>query len=262
MLRRQDHDDTKHRNIWYLPHFGVYHPRKPNNIRVVFDSSSEYQGTSLNKDLLSGRDFLNSLQGILIRFHQETVGVVCDIEQMFHCFYVNREHRDVLRFLWFKNNDPTDEIVEYHMTVHLLGNTSSPAIATFGLRKTAEDGEESFGKSAKEFVYNDFYLDDGLTFRSRVDEVVNLVKNTQAMLSTANIRLHKVASNSVEVITALPEQDRETKLKELDLYSNPLPTQRSLGVCWDLENDAFTFQVLVPSKPYTRRGVLAVVNSV
>jgi hypothetical protein len=82
------------------------------------------------------------------------------------------------------------------------------------------------------------------------------------MLSTANIRLHKVASNSVEVITALPEQDRETKLRELNLYSDPLPTQRSLGVCWDLENDAFTFQVLIPSKPYTRRGVLAVVNSV
>ena len=178
---------------------------------------------------------------------------------MFHCFYVNPEHRDVLRFLWFKN-DPTDEIVEYHMTVHLFGNTSSPAVATFGLRKTAKVGEESFGKSAKEFVHNDFYVDDGLTSRSTVEEVVDLMMNTQAMLSTTNIRLHKVASNSVEVITALPDQ--ETKLRELNLYSDTQPTQRSLGVCWDLENDAFTFQVLIPSKPYTRRGVLAVVNSV
>ena len=33
--------------IWYLPHFGVYHPRKPDQIRVVFDSSAEYQGVSL-----------------------------------------------------------------------------------------------------------------------------------------------------------------------------------------------------------------------
>ena len=53
-IRGQDHDDIKRRNVWYLPHFGVYHPRKPNSIRVVFDSSSEYQGTSLNKELLSG----------------------------------------------------------------------------------------------------------------------------------------------------------------------------------------------------------------
>ena len=31
---------------WYLPHFGVYHPKKPDQIRVVFDSSAEYQGVS------------------------------------------------------------------------------------------------------------------------------------------------------------------------------------------------------------------------
>ena len=78
------------------------------------------------------------------------------------------------------------------MTVHLFGNTCSPAIATFGLRKTAEDREESFGKLAKEFLHNDFYVDEGLTFRSNVEEMVELVRNTQAMLATANTRLHKM----------------------------------------------------------------------
>ena len=63
---------------------------------------------------------------------------------MFHCFHVSLIHRDVLRFHWFKDNDPTKEIGEYHMTVHQFGCTCSPAIATFGLRKTAEDDEESF----------------------------------------------------------------------------------------------------------------------
>nr|XP_026695432.1 uncharacterized protein LOC104265820 [Ciona intestinalis] len=33
----------------YVPHTGVYHPKKPGKIRVVFDCSAEYQGTSLNK---------------------------------------------------------------------------------------------------------------------------------------------------------------------------------------------------------------------
>ena len=50
--------------IWYLPHFGVYHPRKPDQIRVVFDSSAEYQGVSLNKELLPGPDLMNSLSGM------------------------------------------------------------------------------------------------------------------------------------------------------------------------------------------------------
>ncbi|GAA6111701.1 uncharacterized protein LOC125145101 [Tachysurus ichikawai] len=41
---------------WYLPTFGVYHPQKPNQIRVVFDSSARYSSISLNDVLLAGPD--------------------------------------------------------------------------------------------------------------------------------------------------------------------------------------------------------------
>ncbi|KAK3703268.1 hypothetical protein QZH41_001330 [Actinostola sp. cb2023] len=40
------------------------------------------------------------------------------------------------------------------------------------------------------------------------------------------------------------------------------PTQRSLGVHWNLQNDSFTFKVTIPERPFTRRGVLSVVNSI
>ena len=35
--------------VWYLPHFGVYHPKKPSKVRVVFDASAEFERMSLNK---------------------------------------------------------------------------------------------------------------------------------------------------------------------------------------------------------------------
>ena len=41
--------------VWYLPHHGIYHPKKPDKIRVVYDCSAEYQGTSLNKLLYTNR---------------------------------------------------------------------------------------------------------------------------------------------------------------------------------------------------------------
>ena len=229
--------------LWYLPHFGVYHPKKPEQIRVVFDSSAEYQGVSLNKELLAGPDEMNSLFGVLVRFRQESVGVMCDVEQMFYSFHVNPEHRNFLRFLWFEDNDLSKDIVECQMTVHLFGNGPSPAVATFGMRKTADHGEEKFGTETKEFVHRDFFVDDGLTSRATEPEVTDLVKNAQAMLATANLRLHKVVSNSIPVMESLPVQDRAKDVRDLDLRHDVLPTQRSLGVYWDLEGDAFTFRV-------------------
>lgn len=37
--------------VCYLPHYGVYHPKKK-RLRVVFDCAALYQGTLLNEQLL------------------------------------------------------------------------------------------------------------------------------------------------------------------------------------------------------------------
>ena len=80
--------------VWYPLHFGVYHPRKPDQIPVVLNSA-EFLGVSLNKELLPGPDLMNSL-GVLIRFFKETVAIMCDIEQMFHTFHMNPHDQNFL----------------------------------------------------------------------------------------------------------------------------------------------------------------------
>ncbi|KAK3739372.1 hypothetical protein QZH41_004769 [Actinostola sp. cb2023] len=246
---------------WYLPHFGVYHPKKPDKIRVVFDSAAECNGISLNKLLLSGPDLTNSLLGVLLRFRQNPVAVVADIEQMFHSFKVKKEHRDFLRFLWYKDNDPHGDIAEYRMKVHIFGNTSSPAVANYGLRKTAEIGEAEFGSDAKISVERNFYVDDGLQSSPDPQSAIDLLRRTQAMLETANLRLHKIASSHAEVMEAFPSEDHANGLHELDFSKGPIPVQRSLGVHWILQSDSLTFRVSLEDKPFSRRGVLSIINS-
>ena len=252
---------TTTKPCWYLPHFGVYHPQKPNKIRVVFDSAAKVDRISLNKLLLSGPDLTNSLLGVLMRFRQNPTAFMADIEQMFHSFIVKKEHRDFLRFLWYKDNDPGGAVIEYRMKVRLFGNTSSPAVATYGLRKTARVEETQFGSDAREFVERNFYVDDGLKSLPGSAESVDLLQRTQAMLATANLRLHKIASNDPSVTNAFPTNDRASELCDLDLSKHVKPIQRSLGVYWDLESDTFTFKVSDGDKPFTKRGVLSVINS-
>ena len=123
---------------WYLPLFGVYQPKKPDQIWGVLNSSAKFNGISLNNVLLIGPDLSNSLLGVLLRFRREMIAVTAHIQHMFHCFIVQEDHRNYLRFLWYKNNDPEQNLVEYRMRVHVFINSPSPAIATLELRKVAK----------------------------------------------------------------------------------------------------------------------------
>lgn len=89
----------KKQECWYLPLFGVYHPKKPDQMRGMVDSSVTYNGTSMNDVLLQGPGLTNSLFGILLRFRKEMVAIVVNIQHMFHCFKVTEEHLNYLRFL-------------------------------------------------------------------------------------------------------------------------------------------------------------------
>nr|XP_054593164.1 uncharacterized protein LOC129160055 [Nothobranchius furzeri] len=246
---------------WYLPIFGVYHPKKPGQIRVVFDSSAQYEGVSLNDVLLSGPDLNNSLLGVLLRFRKEAVAFTVDIEQMFYCFYVREEDRNFLRFLWFQDNDPSKDVVDCRMNVHVFGNRPSPAVAIHGLHQSVQDRESKVEPDVKNFVTRDFYVDDGLKSMPSTETAVSLLKRTQEVLAKSNLRLHKIASNKKEVMEAFPSTDHANSLKDLDLDDDSLPLQRSLGLNWDLQADCFVFNVSDNVKPYTRRGVLSTVNS-
>lgn len=106
---------------------------------------------------------------------------------------------------------------------------------------------------------NDFYVDDGLKSLPTTESTISL--RTRDVLSKSNLRLHKIAANSKEVMEAFPPSDRASDLKELDLDVDHLPMQCSLGLCWNLQTDCFHFSVSKEIKPYTRRGVLSTINS-
>ena len=220
--------------INYVPHTGIYHSKNPGQIRVVFDCSARYDGVSLIDYLLQGPNQINSLLGILCRFRQERVAFLTDIKGMFHqlCFRM-------LRFLWWRDGNSNNKVVEYQMKLHLFGAASSPGCANFGLRSGADDGEDEFGTDAAEFIRKEFYVDDDKSVPT-VKDAVTLIKASQAICAKPGLKLHKIISNSRDVLQEFPVQERAKCVKDVNLRVDALPIECALGMTWCLKMTVFS----------------------
>ena len=221
----------------------MYHPKKPNKIRVVFDCSAQFEGESLNKHLLQGPDLTNNLTGVLCRFRREPVALMCDIEAMFHQVKVPEECQDLLRFLWWEDGDTSKEPPEYRMTVHLFGTASSLGCCNFALKATADDNEDTYGFEPAKFLRRDFYIDDSLKSLPSVKKAVVLVESIKEMCQHSGFNLHKFTSSKKEVIQEIPVVDKAEDVKNLDFNRETLPMESALGVQWCIESDTFKFVI-------------------
>lgn len=229
---------------------------------MVFDCGATFKGTSLNSQLLQGPNLTSSLLGVLTRFRQESVALMGDIQQMFYQVKVAETDKDFLRFLWWPEDDLSQEIAEYRMTVHLFGAVSSPSCACYALRKTAKDNQALFPAEVIQTVKQNFYMDDCLKSMSSEEEAIKMIKDLTAVCQRGGFHLTKWVSNSRKVLRTIIEEHRAKDLHELDLDRDNLPLERALGLQWCIESDAFQFKMLVKERPYTRRGMLSLLSSV
>ncbi|XP_034382324.1 uncharacterized protein LOC117726257 [Cyclopterus lumpus] len=245
---------------WYIPHHGVYHARKPDKLRVVFDCSARYKGTSLNYHLLPGPDMLNNLSGVLLRFRRHPVALMCDIEKMFHQFHVKEVDRNYLRFLWWKQGVLNSPPSEFRMKVHLFGAASSPGCANYGLKHLAKENADLYPQGSR-FVMRDFYVDDGPASVESTEDAILLAKEACELCAMGGLRLHKFVSNDRDVLESIPPSERATNVENMDLAFDELPVDRALGIKWDVKADHFQLNVSVKDQPATRRGILSTVAS-
>ena len=112
--------------VWYLPHHPVHNPKKPDKTRIVFDCAAKLGKSALNDHVWQGPDLANKLVGVLLRFRQGAIAFIADIEAMFLQVRVPPDDRDVLRFLWFQEDNIGDQAIAYRMTSHLFWRGLDP----------------------------------------------------------------------------------------------------------------------------------------
>ena len=142
------------------------------------------------------------------------------------------------------------------MLVHLFGKVDSPRIANRSIKKAPDNASPD----ANFAINSNFYMEDFLKFMSNENDLVKLVREVISVLNSCGFRLNKFISNSTFVLESLPKTEISSKYLNLDL--NSLISERTLGLIWNIENDAFPFKPAIKYLPDAKRGILNIVSSV
>ena len=160
-------------------------------VRIVYDASSKATktGTSLNDCLHVGPSLNPLLFDILLRFRENRVVLVGDIEKAFLNVGVDKKDRDCLRFLWLANPPDLSKIVVYRFCRVVFGLNASP----FLLNATLRHHISKFMAVDPEFVkklIDSFYVDDfvGGGGGASSSEVVDLYSKTVNRMTDGGIQ--------------------------------------------------------------------------
>ena len=187
--------------------------RKGRHNDKIIDCAAKYHGTSLNDNVLQAPVLTNSLIGVLLRFHQEPVPVMADVEAMFHQVLVHPKDIDALRFLWYHDGDLDKEPKEVRMLVHLFGGVWSSSCAGFSLRKTAMDHAEKFEADVIETVQRNIYVHDLLKSLKASNDAVLMYEKLTELLTLGGFHLTKWISNKREILEEIPDSELTKELK-------------------------------------------------
>ena len=131
----------------------------------------------------------------------------------------------------------------------MFGAGSSPGVATYGIRRIADDHGDEFSERTRKFIRDDFYVDDGVTALPSAEEAVELFTETRDLLAKGALILHKVMSNSSAVMEKIPAE-HHAKLDEF-------PRVRTLGQVWNLETDKLEYPVKLEKRCSSKREILS-----
>ena len=189
--------------LHYLPHQAVIRKdAETTKIRIVYDASAKESksGTSLNECWHTGPSLNPLLFDILVRFRENKVALVGDIEKAFLNIEVNPGDRDCLRFLWlddYKKENP--EILN-----------ASP----FLLNATIRHHLNRFVSTDPCFVrkmLEGFYVDDLVSGGNTSKNAFELYSKALSRMASGGFRLRKWKTNDPTLRQKIHESFKDTQ---------------------------------------------------
>lgn len=134
--------------------------------RVVFNASMPTDtGLILNDILAKGKNNMNLLVEILIRWRTHAYAFHSDVQKMYNTVQLREEDWCLQRYIWHENLDPRCIPKEKIIKTLIYGVKSSGNQAERELRMTASMSKEEY-HDVNQIVQNDIYVDDCISGES------------------------------------------------------------------------------------------------
>ena len=253
-LRKVPSDEQLPNNVWYLPHFPVVRVDKATTkVRIVFDCAAKCNGISLNDMIHAGPKLLQGFFNVLVRFRRNSVGITCDIKEMYLQIEVKEQDQSHFRLLWrdlHPNREP--DVFEFNRLV--FGKNSAPMESQFVAQEDSRRNQDRYPLAA-ETVLKSTYMDDSIDSVENDEEGVESYRQLKAPWGAANMQARKWISNSPEVVEKIPAEERAT---EIVIDSGQDPITKTLGISWSSTKDEFTVTAspVSPGFQTTKRNIL------
>ena len=111
----------------------------------------------------------------MIRFHEEPVVIMGDIESMFFQVLVPVYDCSLLRFLWWANHGIMGTVEDFEMKVHMFCATSSCSCCNYALQRIAVDNGEIYHPDVVTMLQQNFYVDDLMKSVNDVKTAIRLL---------------------------------------------------------------------------------------
>ena len=175
---------------YYIPWRAVW---KQNSIstpcRVVFDASQiTNTGYSLNDVIAKGRNNMNKLVEIVLRWMTHLVAFHTDIQKMYNSIKLRQEDWCYQRYIWQQDLDPSKIPDEKVIKTIIYGVCSSGNQAETGLRKTADISKNEYPEVC-EIIHKDIYVDDCLSGSSTETLALKLSDELQIVVNRGGFSL-------------------------------------------------------------------------
>ena len=183
----------------------------------MFDASQATDsGYSLNDILAKGRNSMNRLQEIVIRWSIHKVAYHTDIKTMYNRIKLREQFWCLQRYIFHEDLDPRKIPEEKIIKTLIYGVKCSGNIAELAIRETAELSKEEYPE-VNEVIQKDIYIDDCLSGEKNKKLAYERADQLELVLNKGGFALKGVAFSGKKPPESMSEDGTSISVAGVEL---------------------------------------------